>query len=103
MIVTPDHGPLLAHVASSFDAAVDDTLEAHRATVTVDSGEYAASLERSRASAGNEASIGSRLPRARAMRYGANVGPRRGPHHGPVDTFDDGEVFLERMTDRLRR
>ena len=103
MIVTTDASSLYARQAAAFDSAVADTLAAHRAAAPRRSGEYVDSLRRTRSGRGNVASIGSPLARARAMRFGANVGPRPGPHHGAVYEFDDGERFVDAMTARLRR
>jgi len=98
--VTTDYTPIERRIQSGHERAVADTLAAHRADVTRVTGEYAASLQAS--TDGLKSRIGSPLPRALAMRFGANVGARRGPHHGPVDTFDDGREYVERMPAAIR-
>ncbi len=98
---TTDYQPLFRRVDDAVEGAVRDTLEEHRGSVPRRTEQYAGSLTST--VSGDEGRIGSPLPQARAMRFGANVGPRRGPHHGPVDTFDDGSTFIDRMNDRLRR
>lgn len=100
MKFTSDYAPLLSRINGAFESAVDKTLDDHRSGARRVTGEYAASLRATRD--GLTARIGSDLPRAAAMRFGADVGARRGPHHGPVDTYDDGREFVERMGEELR-
>lgn len=101
MRITTDYAPLFGKVERSFEGAADDTLAEARATAPRRSGEYAGSLERR--GSGLSSTIGSPLPQAGAVERGADVGPRRGPHMGPVGTLREaGDRFPERMTSRLR-
>jgi hypothetical protein len=82
--MTPER--TFAKIADGTEGAARELLETYRAEVVRDSGEYANSLQMSsRTTRGNRVSfhIGSPLARARAAERGANVGDRRGPHHGP--------------------
>lgn len=100
MRLTTDYSPIEDRVQRGHDRAVRGVLDDHRQQAPSLSGEYAASLQ-ARGS-GLTARIGSPLPQARALRQGANVGSRQGPHHGPVDTFNDGQAYVERMPRELR-
>jgi hypothetical protein len=100
MRLTTDYSAIFRDIERAHDRSVDAVLSEHRSSVPRRSGEYAGSLERS--GSGLSAVIGSPLRRAPAMRFGANVGPRRGPHHGPVDTFDGARAYVERMPRELR-
>lgn len=100
MRVTVDLAPLERRVTRGHDRAVDQVLSDWRAAAPKQSGEYAASLRRS--DSGERSRVGSSLARAAAMRYGANVGARRGPHHGPVDTFPVAEAYVAAMPEAIR-
>ncbi len=82
-------------------AAFDDVLDRRRADAPRLTGQYAASLTMS--VDGLRASIGSPLPQAHAVERGADVGPRRGPHMGPVGTLAKaGADFRDAMPRHLR-
>lgn len=101
MKLTLHHEVLYDRIDRAIEQAFDDWHAEAQAEAPRLTGEYAASLELTRTGK-HAAAIGSSLPQAWAIEKGANVGDRRGPHHGPVGTLADvGPRIIEHMRDAL--
>lgn len=97
---------LQRQVFEGAEDAAEDLLDAARASAPVLTGEYRDSLQITGiGSLGDTRTfrIGSPLPQARAVEFGANVGHRVGPHMRGVGHLDDAVMQWPRlMTSRLR-